>query len=49
MWSMLSTTRAILAELKTVRIVSTILLGRVITFLAVAALKCNDRSNVLLF
>jgi len=41
-------TRTELAELETIRIVPPILLGGVITFLAVATLKGDDRSNILL-
>jgi hypothetical protein len=49
MHCMFFTARTVLAELKTVRIVATILLGRVVTFLTIIALQGNDRSNVLLF
>jgi len=41
-------TRTKLAELKTIWIVATILLGGVIAFLAVIALECNDRANIFL-
>jgi hypothetical protein len=44
---MLSTTRAILAEFHTIGIVSTILFGSVISLLAVIALECNNRANIL--
>jgi len=40
--------RAKLAELETIRIVTTILLGRVITLFAVTALKGNNWTNILL-
>jgi hypothetical protein len=49
MHGMFSATRTILAKFKTIRIVTTILLGGVITFLAIIALKRNHRSNVFLF
>ena len=42
----LSAARAELAEFQTIRIVTTILLGRVISFLAVITLKGNDRANI---
>jgi len=35
-------------ELKTVRVITTILLSGVVTFFAVIALKCNHRANVFL-
>ena len=40
--------RTKLAELKTIRIVTTILLGGVIALFAVTALKRNDRTNIFL-
>src|SRR3989304_9011918 len=48
MQSMFPATRAKLAELKTIRIVATILLGGVIPLFAIIAFKRNDRSNVFL-
>ena len=44
---MLPATRAILAEFQTIRIVTAILFGRVISLLAIIALQCNDRANIL--
>ena len=49
MHSVLLASRTILAKLKTVRIITTVLLSRVITLLAIIALKSNYRPNVLLF
>jgi hypothetical protein len=49
MRSVFLATRTILVELKTVRVITTVLLSRVIAFLAVVTLKCDDRSNVFLF
>jgi hypothetical protein len=40
--------RAVLVELQPIGIVAAILLGRVIPFLAVITLECDDRSDVLL-
>jgi len=48
MQSMLPAVRTKLAELKTIRIVATILFSRVISTFTVIALKRNDRSNVFL-
>ena len=45
---MFPATRAKLAELETIRVVTTILLGGVISLFAVIALKCNDWTNILL-
>ena len=45
---MLPATRAILAEFQTIRIVTAILFGRVISLLAIITLKSNDRANVFL-
>ncbi len=47
--SMFLATRTVLIEFKTVRVIATVLFGCVIAFLAVATLKRDDRSNVLLF
>ena len=49
MGCMFPATRAKLAELKTIRVVTTILLGGVISLFAVIALKCNDRTDIFLF
>ena len=48
MRSVLLAARAKLAELHPVRIVAAILLGGVVSFLAVIALECNDRANIFL-
>jgi hypothetical protein len=45
---MLPAARAVLVELQPVGIVAAILLGRIIPLLAVIALKCNDRADILL-
>ncbi len=48
MRSVFLATRTKLTKLKTIRIVTPILLGSVITLFAVIALKCNDRTNIFL-
>jgi len=48
MQGMFLATRAKLVELKAIRIVTTILLGSVITFFAVITLERNDRANIFL-
>ena len=48
MQRMFPAVRAKLAELKPIRIVATILLGRVNSLFAVIALQRNDRANILL-
>jgi hypothetical protein len=40
--------RAVLSELQPIGIVAAILLGRVIPLLAIIALECNDRADILL-
>jgi hypothetical protein len=47
MLRVLLATLAVFIELQPVRIVTTILLGGVIPLLAVIALECNDRADIL--
>jgi hypothetical protein len=49
MLGVLLATRAILAELHPVRIVTTILFGCVVPLFAIITLECNDRANIFLF
>jgi len=49
MHGMLTAARAKLLEFKPIRIIAAILFGGVISILAIAALKRNNRANVFLF
>ena len=48
MLCVLSTTRAVFVKLQPIGIVATILLGDVITLLAIVTLQCNYRADIFL-